>query len=106
MSVVGFFVAIGLLGTPIMRTIVNQYNVLAYDVIPQGLEQARQSITGESLIELFPLLEGVFSGDNTDLISDDLINQVVSQFTDAVGRPRRDCAAGGRRSRQYDSQRL
>ena len=85
-SVAGFFVAIGLLGTPIMRTIVNQYNVLAYDVIPQGLEQARQSITGEALIEMFPLLEGVFTGDNTDLISDDLINQVVSQFSDAVGR--------------------
>ena len=37
-SVVGFFIVIGLIGTPIMRTIVNQYNVLAFDVIPRGLE--------------------------------------------------------------------
>lgn len=85
-SVVGFFVFIGLLGAPITRTIVNQYNVLAYDVIPRGLEEARQSITGEALIELFPPLEGLITGDNTDIVSDDLINQVVSQFTDAVGR--------------------
>ena len=85
-SVVGFFVAIGLLGTPIMRTIINQYNVLAFDVIPRGLDEARHAITGEALIELFPPLEGLITGDNTDLISDDLINQAVSQFTDAIGR--------------------
>ncbi len=85
-SVVGLFVAIGLLGTPIMRTMVTQYNVLAYDVIPRGLEQARQSITSEALIELFPPLEGLITGENTDLISDDLVNQVVTQFSDAVGR--------------------
>ncbi len=85
-SVVGFFVIIGLLGMPILRTIVTQFDVLANDVIPRGLEQARHSITSEALIELFPPLEGVFSGDNTDLISDDLINQFVSQVTDAVGR--------------------
>ena len=35
---------------------------------------------------MFPPLEGLITADNTDLISDDLINQVVSQFTDAIGR--------------------
>lgn len=85
-SVVGFFVVIGLLGAPIMRIIVTQYNVLAFDVIPRGLEAARLSISSEALIEIFPPLEGLITGDSNDLISDDLINQVVSQFTDAVGR--------------------
>ena len=85
-SVVGFFVILALIGLPISRTIATQFNVLASEVIPQGLEQARESITGEAIVEQFPFLEGVIAGDNNDLISDDLINQFISQVTDALGR--------------------
>ena len=85
-SVIGFFVILALIGLPIFRTIATQFNVLASEVIPQGLEQARESITGEAIVEQFPFLEGVIAGDNNDLISDDLINQFVSQVTDALGR--------------------
>ena len=85
-SVIGFFVILALIGLPISRTIATQFNVLASEVIPQGLEQARESITGEAIVEQFPFLEGVIAGDNNDLISDDLINQFISQVTDALGR--------------------
>lgn len=85
-SVVGLFVVLGLVGTPIMRTIVNQYQILAYEVIPLGLDEARESVTREAIIATAPWLEGVISSENEVLISDDLINQVVSQLTDAVGR--------------------
>ena len=85
-SVIGFFVILALIGLPISRTIATQFNVLASEVIPQGLEQARESITGEAIVEQFPFLEGVITGDNNDLISDDLINQFISQVTDALGR--------------------
>ena len=84
-SVIGFFVILGLIGMPILRTIVNQFDVLA-NLIPQGLEQARVSITTEALLEQFPFLDGVISDENQVLINDDLINQFVSQVTDAVGR--------------------
>ena len=55
-SVIGFFVILGLIGMPILRTIVNQFDVLA-NLIPQGLEQARVSITTEALLEQFPFLD-------------------------------------------------
>ena len=55
-------------------------------MIPLGLEQAREAITGEALIKQFPFLEGFITGQNQDLVNDDLINQFVSQVTDAVGR--------------------
>lgn len=85
-SVIGFFVVLGLIGIPILRTILNQFDVLANEVIPLGLEQARDSITSEALIAQFPFLEGLVTGQSQDLINDDLINQFVSQVTDAVGR--------------------
>lgn len=85
-SVIGLFVVLGLIGVPILRTILNQFDVLANEVIPLGLEQAREAITSEALIDRFPFLEGLVTGQNQDLINDDLINQFVSQVTDAVGR--------------------
>ncbi len=85
-SVIGFFILLGLLGTPILSTILDQFDVLATEVIPLGMEQARESITTEALVEQFPFLEGVISGENEVLINDDLINQFVSQVTDAIGR--------------------
>lgn len=85
-SVIGFFAVLGLIGTPVLRTIITQFNALATDVVPQGLERARESITREALVAVIPLLDGVIPENANDLINDDLINQFISQVTDAVGR--------------------
>lgn len=84
-SVVGFFVLLGLIGIPILRTIGSQSQVLAGQ-IQQGIEQARESISQEDLIAQFPFLEGWIPSDIFDLISIDSINQTVSQLTQAVDR--------------------
>lgn len=85
-SVIGFFAALGLIGMPVLRTIITQFDVLATDVVPQGFERARESITREALVIAIPLLDGVIPENANDLINDDLINQFISQVTDAVGR--------------------
>ena len=85
-SVIGFFAALFLIGTPVLRTIITQFNVLATDVVPLGLEQARESITRETLVSGLPWLDGIIPENANDLINDDLINQFISQVTDAVGR--------------------
>ena len=84
-SVVGFFVILGLIGIPILRTIGSQSEVLTGQ-IQLGLEQVRESITREALITRFSFLDGLIPSDINDLISIDLINQTVSQLTEAVGR--------------------
>jgi len=84
-SVVGFFIIVGLIGVPILRTIGSQSQVLAGQ-IQQGIEQARESISQEDLIAQFPFLEGLIPSDIFDLISIDSINQTVSQLTQAVDR--------------------
>ena len=85
-SVIGFFAVLGLIGMPVLRTIVTQFDVLATDVVPQGLDRARESITREALVQSLPWLDGVIPENANDLINDDLINQAISQVTDAVGR--------------------
>ena len=85
-SVIGFFAALFLTGTPVLRTIFTQFDALATDVVPQGLEQARESITREMLVGGLPWLDGIIPENANDLINDDLINQFISQVTDAVGR--------------------
>lgn len=85
-SVIGFFVALGLIGMPVLRTILIQFDTLATEIVPQGLEEARASITRQDLVTAIPLLDGVIPENATDLINDDLINQFISQVTDAVGR--------------------
>lgn len=80
-SVFGFFVILVLIGLSILPIIVNQFDELASNVIPRGVEVARESITREALLEQFAFLEPVMSGEN-----DDLINQFISQVTDAIGR--------------------
>ncbi|MCY4537118.1 MAG: AI-2E family transporter [Chloroflexi bacterium] len=83
-SVVGFFVILGLIGIPILRTIGSQSQVLAGQ-IQLGFEQVRESITRDAIIARFSFLEGLIPSDINDLISIDLINQTVSQLTEAVG---------------------
>ena len=85
-SVIGFFVILILIGLPIIRTIVTQFDVLAREEIPRGIEQARETITSEAIIKYLPFLEGVITGENDDLINVDLINQAISQVSDAIGR--------------------
>ena len=84
-SVVGFFIILGLIGIPILRTIGSQYEILGGQ-IQLGLEQARESITREALVAQFSFLDGLIPRDINDLISVDFINQSVSQLTEAVGR--------------------
>lgn len=85
-SVIGFFAALGLIGMPVLRTIIIQFDTLATEIVPQGLEEARASITRQDVVAAIPLLDGVIPENATDLINDDLINQFISQVTDAVGR--------------------
>ncbi len=80
-SVCGFFVVLALIGWSILPIIVNQFNELANNVIPRGLTVASEAITREALIEQFHFLEPVLSGEN-----EDLVNQFISQVTDALGR--------------------
>lgn len=83
LSVIGFFVIIVLIALSILPTIVTQFTVLATDVVPQGVEQAVENLNSETLIEQFPFLEGVI----TDFeINDELINQIISQLSTALGR--------------------
>ena len=88
-SVLGFFVILGVLGVPILNTISNQSGALVLRV-EQGFEEFRLTITRESLVEQYVWLEGVLDivfpvGENGQP-SQDLIGQVISQLTDALGR--------------------
>lgn len=91
-SVIGFFVILILIGIPIMRTIVAQYEPLRTRV-ESGFEEWRASLTQEALEEqnsifkdVFPIVEDLLSGGVNTQASDDLIGQAISQVTDAVGR--------------------
>ena len=84
-SVVGFFVVLGLIGIPILRTIGVQYGVLAAQV-QLGLETARDTITPEAIVNEFPFLSDFLQGEDNNLLPSELIDQFVTQVTDAVGR--------------------
>ena len=56
-SVFGFFAILILIGLSILPIIVNQFDELANDVIPRGVEVAREAITREALLEQFSFLE-------------------------------------------------
>ena len=81
LSVIGFFVVVALIALLILPTIGTQFRTLATDQVPRGVEQLQETITGENLIVWFPFLEGVITGDSTELI-----NQVISQISNALGR--------------------
>lgn len=84
-SVAGFFIVLGLIGIPILRTIFVQYGVLA-EQVQLGLEQARETITVEAIVTEYPFLADFLQGEGNNLLPDELIDQVVTQVTDAVGR--------------------
>ena len=81
LSVIGFFVILTLMALLVFPTIGAQFSTLATETVPNGIEQLQASITRENLIAWFPFLEGVITGDSTELI-----NQVISQVSDALGR--------------------
>lgn len=82
-SVIGFLAILMLIALSILPTIVSQFTVLATDVVPRGAERAVESLNSEMLIEQFPFLEGVVT-DTEIQVSNELINQVVSQVTNAL----------------------
>ena len=81
-SVVGFFVVVGLIGGSILPTIARQFGELTQTVLPEALERAQEAISSEQLREQFPFVEDLI-GMQLDA---ELINQLVSQVTDLVGR--------------------
>ena len=91
-SVIGFFIILGLLGVPILRTIGNQYEPLR-TAVEGGLNEVRQSLTREALLEqnsilndVIPIIDDLLAGGENAQPSEDLIGQAVSQISDAVGR--------------------
>ena len=90
-SVIGFFVIIGLLGIPILRTVVDQINPLRL-AVEGGVEQISESLSLESLEQnsvlapLIPFIEPLLGNAETAQPSGDLIGQAITQITDAVGR--------------------
>ena len=90
-SVIGFFVIIGLLGMPILRTVVDQINPLRL-AVEGGVEQISESLSLESLEQnsilapFIPFIEPLLGNSETAQPSGDLIGQAITQITDAVGR--------------------
>ena len=88
-SVIGFFIILGVLGVPILSTIGTQSQVLA-ERVQQGINELRVTVTRESLVSQFSFLEGfldvIFPVGEGSQPSNDVIGQVVSQVTDALGR--------------------
>ena len=85
LSVVGFFVIVTLIGGSVLPTIVRQFTELTEFVLPQAWQRAQQAINSESVIEQLPFLEGIIEAVNFE-INAELVNQVVSQVTDLLGR--------------------
>ena len=89
LSVISTLVVIVLITLWILPTIAKQFNVLAYDVIPQGVQQIQAETTGKALIKQYPNLEGAIIALEDILIGfevSELINQVVSQVPEALSR--------------------
>lgn len=81
-SVVGFFLVLALIGSSILPTIVTQFTQLTDRVLPEALQRAQGVINSEALTEQFPFLKDLVNFEfNTELV-----NQVVSQVTDLLGR--------------------
>ncbi len=83
LSVIGFFVIVALIAFLILPTILAQFVVLATEEVPRGIEQARELLNSETLSEQLPFPEGFLSNIEVD---SELINQVISQVSDALGR--------------------
>lgn len=81
-SVVGFFLVLALIGSSILPTILTQFTQLTDRVLPQALQRAQDVINSETLIEQFPFLRDLVNFE----FNSELVNQVVSQVTDLLGR--------------------
>ena len=81
-SVVGFFLVLTLIGSSILPTIVTQFTQLTDRVLPQALQRAQDVINSETLIQQFPFLRDLVNFE----FNNELVNQVVSQVTDLLGR--------------------
>ncbi len=81
-SVVSFFLVLALIGSSILPTIVTQFTQLTDRVLPQALQRAQDVINSETLIEQFPFLRDLVNFE----FNNELVNQVVSQVTDLLGR--------------------
>ena len=81
-SVVGFFLIVALIGSSILPTIVTQFTQLTDRVLPQALQRAQDVINSETLTEQFPFLRDLVNFE----LNSELVNQVVSQVTDLLGR--------------------
>ena len=82
LSVAAFFLVLALIGSSILPTIVKQFTELTNDVLPEALERAQESFNSVALIEQFPFLKDLVNFE----LNDELVNQVVSQVTDLLGR--------------------
>ena len=82
LSVIGFFVVVTLIGSSILPTILKQFTELTDDVLPLAWQRAQAVINSGALVQQFPFLEGVVNFE----FNDELVNQVVSQITDLLGR--------------------
>ncbi len=82
LSVAAFFLVLALIGSSILPTIVKQFTELTNDVLPEALERAQDSFNSVALIEQFPFLRNLVNFE----LNDELVNQVVSQVTDLLGR--------------------
>ena len=82
LSVAAFFLVLALIGSSILPTIVKQFTELTNDVLPEALERAQESFNSVALIEQFPFLRNLVNFE----LNDELVNQVVSQVTDLLGR--------------------
>lgn len=81
-SVVGFFLVLALIGSSILPTILTQFTQLTDRVLPQALQRAQDVINSEALTEQFPFLKDLVNFE----FNNELVNQVVSQITDLLGR--------------------
>ena len=87
-SVISFFLILTLIGGSILPTIARQFGALTETVLPEAWERAQQAVSSEQLRAQFPFLEDLLgSVDQLGLQLDaELVNQMVSQVTDLVGR--------------------
>ena len=83
LSVVGFVILLIILILLVFPTLFTQFGVLATDVIPNGVSQLIDYVNSGEIQKQYPFLEGVLA----DLtISDELINQIIGQVTNALGQ--------------------
>ena len=84
-SVISFFLIITLIGGSILPTIARQFGALTETVLPSAWERAQEYLASEDLREQFPFLRDLVDLVDVEMNAE-LVNQLVSQVTDLVGR--------------------